>query len=149
MQRSLDLRKAPAAPAVLLAGVTAACWLLLSTCSFSASTAHITSAQLARGYEGGKAVNPTTTFNPGDRVIHLVVVVGNAPADTKVGATWYAVDAGGSQNEKLDSAAGTLKNGEDQVDLTLSSTANWPRGKYRVELMLDGKRDRTIDYEVR
>ena|SRR5207245_10674943 len=147
MQASIEVRRAPATPALLLA-VAAACWLLC-TCSFAVSTAHITSAQLARGYDQGKAVNPTTTFSPRDRVIHLVVRVGNAPAETKVGATWYVVDAGGSQNEKLDSASGTLKSGEDHIDLTLSNTANWPSGKYRVDLMLDDKRDRTLDFEVR
>ncbi|PZR84842.1 MAG: hypothetical protein DLM67_26975 [Candidatus Nephthysia bennettiae] len=148
MQATIEIRRAPAAPGPLLVGAAAACWLVLCTCSFAISTAHITSAQLARGYNQGKAVNPTTTFRPSDRVIHLVVVVGNAPDDTKVGATWYAVDAGGSQNEKLDSASGTLKNGEDHIDLTLSNTANWPRGRYRVDLMLDDKRDRSIDFAV-
>jgi hypothetical protein len=148
MQATMEMRRTPAAPGLLLVGAAAACWLLLCTCSFNLSTAHITSAQLARGYNQGKAVNPTTTFRPNDRVIHLVVVVGNAPDDTKVGASWYAVDAGDSQNEKLDSASGTLKNGEDHVDLTLSNTANWPRGKYKVDLMLDDKRDRTLDFEV-
>jgi hypothetical protein len=143
-----EIRRPAPMPALVLAAVAAG-WLLVSTCSFSWSTAHVTSAQLARGYDQGKAVGPTTTFRPTDRIIHLVVVVGNAPDDTKVGATWYAVDAGGVENEKLDSAGGTLKSGEDRIDLTLSNTRNWPRGKYRVELMLDDKRDRTLNYEVR
>jgi hypothetical protein len=126
----------------------AACALALSTCSFNLTTAHIVSAELARGYSQGKAVDPTTTFRPADHVIHLVVVVGNAPDDTKVGATWYAVDAGGAQNEKLDSATGTLSNGEDHIDFTLSNTADWPPGSYKVALTLDEKKDRTLDFNV-
>jgi hypothetical protein len=150
MQATIEAPKQATRPAALLLGVAAACWVLvLCTCSFSVSTAHVTSAQLARGYSQGKAVDPTTAFRPSDRVIHLVVAVGNAPDDTKVGATWYAVDAGGSQNEKLDTASGTLHNGEDHVDLTLSNTSNWPRGSYKVDLMLDDKRDRTLNFEVR
>jgi hypothetical protein len=149
MQASIALRRMPSALPLLLTAAAAACWLVLCTCSFSVTTAHVSSAQLARGYSHGKAVDPTTTFSPSDRVIHLVVVVGNPPDDTRVAATWYAVDAGGSQNEKLDSAGGTLKNGEDHVDLTLSNTANWPRGQYKVDLMLDDKRDRTLNFEVR
>jgi len=125
-----------------------ACTLLLSTCSFNITTAHIVSAQLARGYSQGKAIDPTTGFSPSDHVIHLVVVVGNAPDDTKVGATWYAVDAGGAQNEKLDTATGTLSNGQDHVDFTLSNTTDWPPGSYKVDLMLDGKKDRTLDFTV-
>jgi hypothetical protein len=150
MQATMAAPKPATRPAALLLGLGAACWVLaLCTCSFSVSTAQVTSAQLARGYSQGKAVDPTTLFRPSDRVIHLVVAVGNAPDDTKVGATWYAVDAGGSQNEKLDTASGTLQNGEDHVDLTLSNTSNWPRGSYKVDLMLDDKRDRTLNFEVR
>jgi hypothetical protein len=148
MQASLQIRRPELRPALFLAAAAAGCWLLICTCSFSVSTAHVTSAQLARGYDQGKAVDPTTTFKPTDHVIHLVVVVGNAPDDTKVGATWYAVDAGGLQNEKLDSAGGTLSSGEDHIDLTLSNTSNWPRGKYKVDLMLDDKRDRSISFAV-
>jgi hypothetical protein len=149
MQATIEVPRSVSRPVVLLLGVAAVGWVLvLCTCSFSLTTAHVTSAQLARGYDKGKAVDPTTTFKPSDHVIHLVVAVGNAPDNTKVGASWFAVDAGGSQNEKLDSASGTLKNGEDHVDLTLSNTSNWPRGTYKVDLMLDDKRDRTLDFEV-
>ena len=80
-------------------------------------------------------------------MLHLVVVVANAPDDTKVGAVWYAVEAEGSKNQKLDSASVTLK-GEDHLDLTLSNTANWPRGQYRVDLMVDGKRDRSLGFAI-
>ena len=130
------------------AAVAALCALLLCTCSFSWTSAHVTSAQLGTAYRQGKAVNPTSTFSPSDHVLHLVVVVANAPNDTKLGATWYVVDAGGHRDEKLDSASATL-NGEDHIDLTLSNTTNWPRGLYRVDVMLDGKRDRTLNFEVR
>jgi hypothetical protein len=129
-------------------GLAALCALLLCTCSFSWTTAHVTSAQLATAYRQGKAVNPTSVFSPSDHVLHVVVVVANAPNDTKLGAAWYVVDAGGHKDEKLDSASATL-NGEDHVDLTLSNTSNWPRGQYRVDVMLDDKRERTLNFEVR
>jgi len=134
--------RGPTAPAA-----AALCALLLCTCSFSWPTAHVTSAQLATSYRQGKAVNPTSVFSPSDHVLHLVVVVANAPNDTKLGAAWYVVDAGGQKDEKLDSASVTLK-GEDHLDLTLSNTANWPRGQYRVDLMVDGKRDRSLGFAI-
>jgi hypothetical protein len=144
-----SIRVAPTrvSPSSMVAGAAAICALLLCTCSFSWTTARVTSAQLATEYKQGQAVNPTSVFSPSDHVLHLVVVVSNAPDDTKVGAVWYAVDAGGSKNQKLDSANVTL-NGEDHLDLTLSNTANWPRGQYKVELMVDGKRDRSLSFEV-
>jgi hypothetical protein len=142
-QSAIRARREPLAVAL-----AALCALLLCTCSFSWTSAHVTSAQLATAYSQGRAVNPTTVFSPSDHVLHLVVVVANAPNDTKLGAAWYVVDAGGHRDEKLDSASATLR-GEDHIDLTLSNTTNWPRGQYRVEVMLDNKRERTLHFEVR
>jgi hypothetical protein len=142
-QSAIRARQEPLAVAL-----AALCALLLCTCSFSWTSAHVTSAQLATAYSQGRAVNPTTVFSPSDHVLHLVVVVANAPNDTKLGAAWYVVDAGGHRDEKLDSASATLR-GEDHIDLTLSNTTNWPRGQYRVEVMLDNKRERTLHFEVR
>ena len=144
---SMTVRTTMVSPKTIAAAAAAVCVLLLCTCSFSWTTAHVTSAQLATDYRQGKAVNPTSVFSPSDHVLHLVVVVANAPDDTKVGAVWYAVEAGGNKNQKLDSASVTLK-GEDHLDLTLSNTANWPRGQYKVELMVDGKRDRSLGFAI-
>jgi hypothetical protein len=149
MLGNLSIQQSPVSlKQVAMAGAGALCAWLLCTCSFTWSTAHVTSAQLATGYRQGQALNPTNVFSPGDHVVHLVVVVANAPGDTRLGASWYAVDAGGSQERRLDSASATL-NGENHIDLTLRSDANWPTGRYRVDLMLDGKLVRSLHYQVR
>jgi len=51
----------------------------VSACEFSASTASITSADLARGYADGKATDVSTTFAPSDTPLHYVVTLGSAP----------------------------------------------------------------------
>src|SRR5881296_3705838 len=98
----------------------------VSACEFSASTASITSADLARGYADGKATDTTTTFAPSDTTLHYVVTLGNAPDDTKVKAVWTAVDAGDGQlkNQKLDETV--LQSGSAVLNFTLGSKQAWP-----------------------
>jgi len=119
----------------------------VSACEVSASTATITSAELARGYVDGKATD-TTTFAPSDTPLHYVVTLGNAPDDTKVKAVWTAVDAGDGQikDQKLDETV--LQSGSSVLNFTLSNKQAWPAGKYKVELFLNDKLDRTADFLV-
>ena len=108
----------------------------------------VTNVRLAKDFTYGDVVNPTSTFYPGDRQFHLVVDLGNASDGTTIAGAWYAVDAGSHKNEKLDSQTYTLKNGEDRVHFTLSNQDNWPKGKYKVEVMVNGKLNRTLDFRV-
>jgi hypothetical protein len=112
------------------------------------SGASITNLRLAKDFTYGDVVNPTSSFYPSDRQFHLVVDLGNAADGTTVAGAWYAVDAGSHRNEKLDSQTYTLKNGEDRVHFTLTNQDNWPKGKYKVEVMLNGKLSRQVDFRV-
>src|SRR6476620_9977117 len=93
----------------------------VSACEFSASTATITSAELARGYADGKATDVSTTFAPSDTPLHYVVTLSSAPDDTKVKAVWTAVDAGDGQykNQKIDETE--LPSGSGALNFTLAS----------------------------
>jgi hypothetical protein len=114
-----------------------------------ASAGQVTNAKLAKDFTYGDVVNPTTSFYPGDREFHLVVDLSNAQEGTLVGAVWYAVDAGSYKNNKLDSETYTLKSGEDRVHVTLTNKENWPRGKYKVQVMLNSKLNRTLEFQVK
>jgi hypothetical protein len=120
----------------------------VSACEFSASTATITSAELARGYADGKATDTTTTFSPSDTTLHYVVTLGNAPDDTKVKAVWTAVDVGDGKikDQKLDESV--LQSGSAVLNFTLAGTQAWPTGKYKVDLFLNDKLDRSTDFVV-
>lgn len=122
--------------------------LVTVACEFSVSTAKIKSATLAKDYADGKAVNPTTVFAPEDAVFHFVVEVANAPDDTTVKAIWHLVEAEGYEPSPIDEVAMTLESGQEVVDFTLSANQLWPVGKYKVELYLNDKLDRTLDFEV-
>lgn len=132
---------------VLLVAVVA------SACNFSISTANITQATLAKDVKGStfEPVDPTSTFPVDQPVIHLVVTVANAPSDTKVKTVWTAVDVGDAApaNTKIDEAEVTLDaSGTAHFTLSLPSSGVWPVGKYKVEVYLNDKLDRTLEYAV-
>src|SRR5512147_504893 len=137
------------APTTLLLLVS----ILLAACSFSISTANITQAVLAKDVRGDtfEPIDPTSTFPTDQAVIHLVVTVANAPSDTKVKSVWTAVDVGSAApaNTKIDEAELTLDaSGKTHFTLSLPSSGTWPVGKYKVEVYLNDKLDRTLEYTV-
>jgi hypothetical protein len=119
----------------------------LNSCSFSVSTANISSTEFAKEVPGGQPVKIGTTYHPGDGPFHLYVVVSNGPEDTKVKAGWYGIDAAG-KSELIDENEITLGN-NSQVDFSLSLPRPWPVGKYKVDLSLNGKFDRSIPFDVK
>jgi len=135
------------ATGLLLVAVVAA------ACSFSFSTANIPQAVLAKDVKGDtfEPVDPTSTFPTDQAVIHLVVTVANAPSETKVKTVWTAVDVGDAApaNTKIDEAELTMDDsGNAHFTLSQPSTGTWPVGKYKVEIYLNDKLDRTLEYTV-
>jgi hypothetical protein len=118
--------------------------VLLAACEFSASTANIASAILARDEAG---TEPTTNFSPTD-TFYLLVDLANAPDDTAVRAVWYAVDVGdvAPANTLIDEA--TLTSGSATLTFDLVSDTQWPPGTYRVELYLNDELNQTLDFSV-
>ncbi len=118
--------------------------LLLAACEFSASTANVGSAILARDEAG---TQPTTAFSPTD-TFYLIVELNNAPDDTTVRAVWYAVDVGdvAPANTLIDEA--TLASGSGTLTFDLVSDTQWPPGTYRVELYLNDELSQTLDFSV-
>ena len=142
------MKRVLASIALLLAVLVA-----LVACSVSLSTANISKAVLAKDVEGDKfdPIDPTSTFPTDQPVIHLVVTLKNAPSDTKVKAVWTAVDVGDAapSNTEIDESEFTT-DGSGNVHFTLSlpSSGIWPLGKYKVDVYLDGKLDKTLEYAV-
>jgi hypothetical protein len=120
--------------------------LALSACSFSASSANISSAKMARDQDGKQ---PTKTFSP-DEPFYCIVELSNAPDDTKVRAVWTAVKAEGAQpNTMIDEA--TAKGGSGQIQFNLSNDGPWPTGDYKVDLYLNDakkKPTKTLEFKV-
>jgi hypothetical protein len=119
--------------------------LVLSACSFSASTANISSAKMARDQDGEQ---PTKTFSP-DEPFYCIVELSNAPDDTKVRALWTAVKAEGAEpNTEIDKAKTT--SGSGQLQFNLSNQGPWPTGDYKVDLYLNDAKEptKTLAFKV-
>ncbi len=117
--------------------------LAILACSFSASTASITNAKMARDNEGK---DPTTVFSPTD-VFYCVADLNNAPNDTKVRASWTAVDVQG-QNPNTSIDQKEITTGSGTLHFQLSNSSPWPTGKYKVDLYLNDKLDQTLEFSV-
>jgi hypothetical protein len=112
-------------------------------CSFSASTANISSAALAKDEAG---TQPTTTFAPED-TFYVNVELANAPDDTVVKTVWTAVEVEGADpNTPLDETE--LESGSGTLYFNLTNSGPWPAGKYKVDIYLNEELDRTLEFVV-
>lgn len=122
--------------------------LVLTTlaCSFNFSTAKISDVKMAKDPDG---TQPTTTYAQ-DEPFYCVGALASAPDDTKVKAIWTAVE--------VDGVEPNLNLGEKELTTGGADTFNfsyineegkiWPTGKYKVDLYLNDKLDRTLEFQV-
>ncbi len=128
----------------LLSLVLLAVLLVSAACSFSASTANIKQVKMARDSEGSQA---TTTFAPTDTTFFCNVDLANAPDDTKIKAVWTAVQVSGADaNTKIDQSE--LTSGSATLHFKLTNNGAWPTGTYKVDLYLNDKLDKTVEFQV-
>jgi hypothetical protein len=91
-----------------------------AACSFSASTAEISEAKMARDPDGK---HPTKVFFPDDR-FYCVVYLSNAPDDTKVRAVWTAVDVKGKKKPDEELGRVSTKSGSgERLPFSLGNAA--------------------------
>ncbi len=111
----------------------------------------IASVTLALGAQSDtkQPINPTTVF-PSNAVFHAVVATQNAPANTKIRATWYAVDVGNvaPPNTLIDSSE-LMTDGSRDIDFTLSPNSVWAVGTYRVEIAVNGNVEQVVNFSVK
>ncbi len=113
-------------------------------CGASVSTANISGAYLTADENGS---GQTTEFTQ-DQTFYAIAKLANAPDDTKVKAVWYAVAVDGvDANTLLDSAE--MTGGDQALTFKLSNSQLWPAGKYKVELYLNDKLDKTLEFNVK
>lgn len=123
--------------------VSALLALLLSSlaCEFSASTASISSATLT----ADEATGTKTSVFTQDQPFIYIVALSNAPDDTKVKAVWYSVDDAGAATQFVDKE---IVGSGSPITFSATNSGPWPVGKYKVELYLNDKLDRTEEFSV-
>ena len=90
-----------------------------------------------------RVIEPADEFRINDTIYASIVMVGSAN-ETTVKARW--TDASG---QLVDETVRTVTPvGETITEFHLVKPAGWPRGKYRVEILLDGATVGRQDFEV-
>ncbi|HWP53513.1 MAG TPA: hypothetical protein VN476_05225 [Pyrinomonadaceae bacterium] len=107
---------------------------------------YVTRIYMARD-ANGKPGAETTSFAPDNRTIHCVISLNKAKKGTQVRFIWKAVDVGGT-NEDIKTIDYTTNSFENKVQGHLVLPKDWPVGKYRVDVYINGALDKTIDYTI-
>ncbi|MCD6496909.1 MAG: hypothetical protein J7M25_01210 [Deltaproteobacteria bacterium] len=123
-------------------------------CSCHWSTAKITDAVMSAGVD--KTVHPTNktnVFKPNQGKIYCIVYLKHCPKGTNVSVKWKFLGgpAGGPKAGDIDSTKKGNVHGSGRLafSLTKAPGKSWPVGKYAVEISLNGKKDRTVSFEVK
>ena len=95
--------------------------------------------------EDGEA---TSTFSPSDRTVHVIINLNKAKAGTDVKVVWFADEVEGATNKELKTLEYTTKAFDKKIPGYLRWSQDWPKGRYRVAVYINGNLDRTIYYEV-
>ena len=119
-----------------------------STASDQGSGSYIKEIHMAKDDGHGAPGDETESFAPGDRTIHCVATLKEAKAGTQMKFAWWIVDAGGSKNQSIKEIDYTTKPLESVIHGHLSLPQDWPKGKYKVQIFINGDLDKTVPYLV-
>lgn len=103
---------------------------------------------MAKDDGNGDPGDKTSTFEPGDRTLHCVATLKEAKSGTQMKFAWWIVDADGSQNQKIKEINYRTRTLENVVHGHLTLPQDWPSGKYKVEVYINGDLDKTVYYTV-
>lgn len=104
---------------------------------------------LARDDGEGRAGEQVTAFRTTDVPIYCVVLLESA-AKSVVKMNFVAVSVSGVKPEtKVVTASYTTKEGQNRVNFTGRPDGKWTPGKYRVDLFLDGKIVKNVEFEIK
>ncbi len=131
-------------------------WLAIGLLIFAVmacSTSKTSSGPISEGHmakdNNGEPGDQTNTFAPGDRTVHCLVTLNEAKEGTRIKFAWTIVDAGDSKNEKLKDIDYTTAAKEKIIHGHLTAPRDWPTGKYKCEVFVNDKSEKTIDYYVK
>jgi hypothetical protein len=116
--------------------------------SVSTSTGALSDVHMARDNGKGDPGDETDTFTSKDRTIHCVTTLKDAKSGTQMKFSWYVVEAEGGKNEKIRDIDYTTRALENVVHGHLIAPRDWPPGKYKVEVYVNGNLEETVPYTV-
>ncbi len=90
----------------------------------------------------------TSTFSPSDRTVHVIINLNKAKSGTDIKVIWFAEEIEGETNKQLKTIEYTTKAFDKKIPGYLRWSQDWPAGRYRVEVYINGNLDRTVFYTV-
>ena len=115
-----------------------------------AATASVTSVDLGNSLGADmKVAAPATTFAPKDTIYASIGTSTSDPAAAvpgKLGVKWTHVDSNQTVNEETRDLSLT---GMGATEFHIAKPDGWPKGKYKVEVTLDGAVVQTREFEVK
>jgi hypothetical protein len=105
----------------------------------------VTDVKLGRALGADKRLtDETDKFRPADVIYAVVETQGTAP-NTALQARWTYQDG-----QVVDEASRTISaGGEDVTEFHVSKPSGWPKGKYTVQILLNGAPIQSKDFEVK
>lgn len=130
------------------ANTAKAAWLitLMLVTTGTVQAAKISSAVLCKSYDGGP-VNIVKNFKASDRVLHAVVKLDRISSGDKVKAVWVIVDTKPVKNYELLKKEMTTRR-MNLIHFSASVVRDWPKGKYRTDIFLNGKLVRRLPFLI-
>lgn len=117
-----------------------------ATVSVDTTPIKVSDIQVGKAVGSDKKVgNQTTDFGVRD-TMYVAVVTDGAAKDAKVTAKWIF---NGKQVVKEDSQTISPTGGENVTEFHIDKKTAWPKGKYTVEVLLNGISAGTKDLEVK
>ena len=114
----------------------------------STTGSDIKEIHMAKDDGSGQPGEETTTFAPGDHTIHCVATLNESKSGTAIKFSWWIVDADGTQDKKIKDIDYTTKTLENVIHGHLTLPQDWPKGKYKVEMYVNGNLEKTVPYSV-
>ena len=99
--------------------------------------------------KGGK--ENQESFTPDTSTIFATVALRNLPAGTKFSAVWIAEKTKrASAEQQVARSDVTLKDATTQRDISMSvdKTSDWPRGNYRLDVLVNDKKVGTANFTI-
>jgi hypothetical protein len=103
---------------------------------------------MAKDNGSGDPGDETNTFRASDHTVHCLATLRNPKEGTPIKFSWWIVDAQGSKNELIKEIDYTTGPNNDVVHGHLSLARDWPKGKYKCDVYVDGKLEKTVEYYV-
>jgi hypothetical protein len=98
--------------------------------------------------DNGKPGDETETFESTDHTVHCIAALNKAKKGTRVRFIWKMIDVAGSKNKEIRTTDYTTNSFESKVHGYLTLPTDWPKGRYGVEIYINGELDKTIDYTI-